>query len=281
MKRAIVLDLDETLEHGISQSIYGIGNETIMILRPNLDVLITKLKEAKEQDVDIILCTTARDTWVNRFLTLKPEFKAIFDKRLTRDNEKEWLNFSKDKYPLEYKAKSENINLEYAKPITTFEYEQILFIDNSKIEELRLKMLFEMTKGRLDKDVTFFSSFGFYGGKIDYNELLGYKKCASYNQELSKKLKEYIELERNNIGCLMMCSAIDRFINKDFTAGLTLVDDDFTEQYKIFDNKTSMLKQELENLKVNLDRNLFNYDEKELKSFLNTDMEYVYEGLDI
>lgn len=281
MKRAIVLDMDETLEHGISQSRYDIGNETIMILRPNLDVLITKLREAKEQNVDIILCTTARDIWVNRFLTLKPEFKEVFDKKFTRDNEKEWLDFSKDKYPLEYKAKSENINLEYAKPITTFEYEQILFIDNSKIEELRLKMLFEMTKGRLDKDVTFFSSFGFYGGKIDYNEILRYKKASVQNKDLSKKMKEYIELERNNPCCLMICSVIDKFLNKDFIAGLILEDENYIEEYKKYDNKISMLKQELEKFNIYLDKDLFNYEQEELKMFLNADMKYVYEGLDV
>ena len=37
------------------------------------------------------------------------------------------------------------------KPITTFGYDSILFVDDNKIEELRLKMIFKMTKGKLKK----------------------------------------------------------------------------------------------------------------------------------
>ena len=44
MKSVIVLDLDETLEHGVIDDKTG---KTNMILRPNLDVLINKLKEVK------------------------------------------------------------------------------------------------------------------------------------------------------------------------------------------------------------------------------------------
>ena len=43
--------------------------------------LIDKLKEAQKQGIDIILCTTARDSWVERFLNLKPEFRCVFDKK--------------------------------------------------------------------------------------------------------------------------------------------------------------------------------------------------------
>ena len=37
--------------------------------------------------------------------TLK--FRDLFDKKYTRDNEKEWREFSKEKYPIEYKAQKE------------------------------------------------------------------------------------------------------------------------------------------------------------------------------
>mgnify|MGYP004523070987 FL=1 len=43
MKSVIVLDLDETLEHGVIDDKTG---KTNMILRPNLDVLINKLKRS-------------------------------------------------------------------------------------------------------------------------------------------------------------------------------------------------------------------------------------------
>lgn len=46
MKSVIVLDLDETLEHGVIDDKTG---KTNMILRPNLDVLINKLKEVKKK----------------------------------------------------------------------------------------------------------------------------------------------------------------------------------------------------------------------------------------
>lgn len=83
-KKVIILDLDKTLINGVK----GTYNETIMILRPNLDKLIFKLKEAKNKGIDIILCTTAQKQWVNRFFSLKPEFKTLFDKLSTCDNEK-------------------------------------------------------------------------------------------------------------------------------------------------------------------------------------------------
>ena len=53
--KAIILDMDETLEHGILLSKYGISKNLTMILRPNLDKLIYKLKEAK-QYVLILYC---------------------------------------------------------------------------------------------------------------------------------------------------------------------------------------------------------------------------------
>ena len=111
--KAIVLDLDETLVHG-----YCNDKIEIMLLRPNIDKLIEKLQQVKEQNIDIILCTTSRNSWVNKFLELKPIFKYIFDRIYTRDNEEEWRYFDKKIFPLEYGAKCQNINLEYLKPIT-------------------------------------------------------------------------------------------------------------------------------------------------------------------
>ena len=58
----------------------------MMVLRPHLDELLQKLKEAKKQGIDIILCTSATNQWVARFFRLKPEFFAIFNKLYTHDN---------------------------------------------------------------------------------------------------------------------------------------------------------------------------------------------------
>lgn len=242
-KKAIVLDMDETLESGVK----GVYNDSTMILRPNLDILINKLQEAKEQGIDIILCTTARELWVAKFFELKPKFKTIFDKIFTRDNEEEWLNYSEEKYPLEYKARSKNINLEYMKPITTFGYDSVLFIDDNKIEEIRLKILFELTENKLEKDITYFSGFRFKGGS-NYKKILNYKKLASQRPEVAEKLEEYLNAEKNEPGCSMMCSIIDKFINKKFQAGLTLVDEDYLEDYEAYSNKISLLQEELDKL---------------------------------
>lgn len=240
-KKAIILDMDNTLINGVKRT----DNENVMILRPNLDELICKLKKAKDNGIDIVLCTTSREEWVNRFFLLKPEFKTLFNKLFTRDNEKEWMNYSEERYPLEYNARSKNINLEYSKPVTTFGYDSILFIDDNKIEEVRLQILFELTENKLEKDVTFFSGFGFYGGS-NYEKISSYKKLASQNAEFSKILEEYLETEKNEPGCNMMCSIIDKFINKKFQAGLTLADKDYIEDYKIFNAKITRLKEELD-----------------------------------
>ena len=212
IKKVIILDLDETLEHGIYQSRYDVGNQMTMVLRPNLNILLNKLYEVKKQNIDIILCTTAKNIWVDRFFKLIPKFKNVFDKIYSRDNEKEWKYYNKDIYPLESKSQNENINLENMKPITTFGYNSILFIDDNKIEELRLKILFELTNGKLEKDVTFFTGFGFYGGNIQWDKMLLYKKISNQDQEFSKILNEYLEVERSNPVCSMICSIIDKFI---------------------------------------------------------------------
>ena len=162
IKRAIVLDMDETLEHGE----YGFSCKTAMILRPNLDKLITKLREAKEQGVDVILCTTAGTTWVERFLNLKPELREIFNRVLTRDNEDEWKNYNKDENPEEYNAQQQDFDLCNLKPVTTFGYDSVLFIDDNKTEYDRLQRLYQLAQGRLNKEVVYFRGFGFYGGGI-------------------------------------------------------------------------------------------------------------------
>ena len=80
-KKAIILDMDETLESGRYRNKYDKNTDIIMILRPNLNILINKLQEVKKQGIDIILFTTARNEWVERFFKLKPEFKLLFNKK--------------------------------------------------------------------------------------------------------------------------------------------------------------------------------------------------------
>lgn len=275
IEKVIILDLDETLEHGIYQSRYDVGNQMTMVLRPNLDILLKKLYEVKKQDIDIILCTTARNDWIDRFFKLAPEFKNVFDKIYSRDNEGEWKYYNKDIYPLENKAQNENINLETMKPITTFGYDSILFVDDNKIEELRLKMLFEMSKGKLQKDVTFFTGFGFYGGVIEWDKMLMYKKISNKDLKFSKKLNEYLEAERSNPGCNMICSVIDKFIKKDLIYGLNIVDDEYSKEYDVFNNRLKALKLELEELSNKFEKKEFKYTTEELKKYICKDRKYL------
>ncbi len=279
IKKVIILDLDETLEHGIYQSRYDVGNQMTMVLRPNLNILLNKLYEVKKQNIDIILCTTAKNIWVDRFFKLIPKFKNVFDKIYSRDNEKEWKYYNKDIYPLENRAQNENINLENMKPITTFGYNSILFIDDNKIEELRLKILFELTNGKLEKDVTFFTGFGFYGGNIQWDKMLLYKKISNQDQEFSKILNEYLEVERSNPVCSMICSIIDKFIKKDLTYGLNIVDEDYLKEYDIFNNKLNFLKSKLEELSKRFEEKDFKYTTDELEKYICRDRTYPYEDI--
>ena len=130
--KAIVLDMDETLISHIK----GNNNNYMMVLRPDIDSLIAKLQEAKEQGIEIILCSTANQAWVDRLLSLKPEFRTLFDKLYTSDNERDWKNFTYKQYPLEY-------NIDYnGKPVTTFGYDSVLFIDDITAEGFYLRNLF-------------------------------------------------------------------------------------------------------------------------------------------
>ena len=158
----------------------------------------------------------------------------------------------------------------------------MLFIDDNKTESIRLKMLFEITKNKLEKDVTFLSGFGFYGGNINWLEMLEYKIVSKQIPELLPKLKEYLELERKNPGCNMMCSVIDKFINKEFIPGLTLADEEYLKEYDIFKNKVLLLQKEIETLGWNMLKSKFLDDiNYEIERNLDTDKNYPYEGIEI
>ena len=241
--KSIVLDLDETLVHS-----YCKDEVRIMILRPNIDKLIEKLQEVKKQNIDIILCTTSRNEWVNKFFELKPIFKTIFDKIYTRDNENEWRYFSEEMYPLEYNARCKNVNLEYLKPVTTFGYDQVLYIDDNKLEEVRLQILFGLTQGELNKDITFFSGFKFYRKSIIWEKMLNYYNGITKNLKLNQKLEEYQKLEESNPGCDIIVSVIDIFADKTFKSGLSILDEIYYNAYKQYDEKLSHLEKEIKQI---------------------------------
>lgn len=76
-----------------------------------------------------------------------------------------------------------------------------------------------------------------------------------------------------------MCLVIDKFINKDFKAGITLVDDDYSKEYKLFNTKISSLKDELKEISWDLEKELIDDLDDKLKDLLNTDKKYLYEGI--
>lgn len=283
-KRAIILDMDETLERGIYRDIIH-EDGAMMVLRPNLDELIVKLQEAKKQGIDIILCTTAQGKWVERFLTLKPEFRTLFDKMLTRDNEDKWKNIDGSAYPIERECYGRN---PYQKPVTTFGYDSILFIDDNLAERNMLQRLFDTPDKKIDKDVTYFSGFGFYGGEIDLIDILRYKKAATLNPKVAQKLEKYLNLEISEQGCHMMCSAINAFMNKDFVCGLTIADKEYLAEYEEFRKQLNSLIYELEDLSDEIEEQtgeeLYRRSDDELseiKKYLETDKRCPYEGIGI
>lgn len=122
IKKAIVLDMDNTLE---CYEKNNINDDHTMFLRPGLDSVISKLKDAKENGIDIILCSTAVDSWIERFLTLKPEFREIFTKIYSRDNNHEWKDPNYEDFPIE------ELFIPDGKPVTAFGYNSVLYIDDA------------------------------------------------------------------------------------------------------------------------------------------------------
>lgn len=258
-----------------------------MVLRPHLDELLEKLKEAKRQGIDIILCTSATNQWVARFFRLKPDFFTVFNKLYTHDNMQEWRNFSEKQNPIEYKIWQENSLIAQGKPITTFGYDSILFIDDNLLEGEILKQLYETAGSDLHTDVTFFSGFAYNGGSIPMSVMMGLKRLSTINYEIASKMKKYIQFEDSNPGCQLMCQVIDKFMRKEFVPGLTLEDDNYWENYNDgFLRVRDALQDELEGFawKANVipGQGIFeNQDQlrKEALEYMATDKTIPYEGI--
>ena len=259
----------------------------MMVLRPHLDELLQKLKEAKKQGIDIILCTSATNQWVARFFQLKPEAFVIFDKLYTHDNQEEWKNFDKNLNPVEYNLRRKSNLISQGKPVTTFGYDSILFIDDNLLEGEILKLLFESAGTRLNKDVTFFSGFAYNGGSVPMTTMMGIQKLSVFNYELATKMRKYIEFENNNPGCKFMCRVIDKFINKDFSSGLTLEDSSYWEMFnerflKIRDRLQDELEQLAWNVNASYGKLILSNTEllkQEAQEYMSSDKECPYSGL--
>lgn len=269
-KRAIVLDMDETLEHGTFKGDYDVtAKGSMMTLRPGLDKLIEKLKVAKNQGIDIVLCTTANDTWVERFLTLKPEFRELFDKTYTSNNKEEW-----------------NPNGSFQKPVEDFGYESILFTDDNPAEKSRLCNIYNNdNQNPPSTDITYFSGFGFKDF-VSMHDVAIFMELINQDGISFSELQELLDVVRNEPGCDMMCSVIDTFIAKEFTPGLTIEDEKYKKENSIFRSKIEEMILNIEEIQFEKEDELGHYitlnEEQlaEIVEYMSTDKKFPFEDIE-
>lgn len=170
VKKAIVLDMDNTLECGVRNN--SPERNYTMFLRPGIDEVVEKLKQAKERKIDIILCTTGNNNWVERFLSLKPEFRELFTKIYSRDNQREWQGIiSYEEFPIESTFWNSN-----GKPVTTWGYNSVLFIDDAPAVKDNLEKIYADNTGNREgvmKIIKAFSKFlpdEIYEGRKKYDK---------------------------------------------------------------------------------------------------------------
>ena len=178
VKKAIVLDMDNTLECGVRNN--SPERNYTMFLRPGIDEVVTKLQQAKEKGIDIILCTTGNNNWVERFLTLKPEFRELFTKIYSRDNQREWQNISSyEEFPIESTFWNPN-----GKPVTTWGYNSVLFIDDAPAVEDNLEKIYADNTGNLEGVYKIIEAFSEFIPDEIYEEIENYDK-----DDLAKVMK--------------------------------------------------------------------------------------------
>lgn len=165
-----------------------------------------------------------------KILTLEPEFKEIFNKLYTRNNENDW-----------------NPTGCYQKPVETFGYDSVLFIDDNIAERNRLKNIYKDNQISSPVDITYFSGFSF-GDQIDLIELIKYMELAKQDGSLYLKLQELLNTVRNESGCNMMCSVIDTFMSKEFKHGLTIEDENYRQEHELFTDSRDDIMDEFENI---------------------------------
>lgn len=280
IKKAIVLDMDNTLECGVK---HGIDDYT-MFLRPDIDTVISKLKEAKEKGIDIILCSTAVDSWIEQFLTLKPEFRELFTKIYSRDNTDEWNNLNIADFPIE------KLFIPDGKPVTAFGYNSVLYIDDApasldemqniyadSIEEpksnYRMIETFEnfipdelydeiedFDKKDLDRvieylpddirsklpskniDTTFFNVPFYSIDSTALSYIFALLNDPNIDPEKRQKIADFIECANREPGCRMICDEIDKFVKKDFAPGLTLTAEYYEQEMATYKAKIMELR---------------------------------------
>lgn len=177
VKKAIVLDMDNTLECGVRNN--SPERNYTMFLRPGIDEVVTKLQQAKEKGIDIILCTTGNNNWVGRFLSLKPEFREIFTKIYSRDNKREWQYINFEEFPIEITFWDHN-----GKPVTTWGYNSVLFIDDAPGVKNELEKIYVDNTGNTEGVYKIIEAFSEFIPDEIYEEIENYDK-----DDLAKVMK--------------------------------------------------------------------------------------------
>lgn len=177
VKKAIVLDMDNTLECGVRNN--SPERNYTMFLRPGIDEVVEKLKQAKERKIDIILCTTGNNNWVGRFLSLKPEFREIFTKIYSRDNKREWQYINFEEFPIESTFWDPN-----GKPVTTWGYNSVLFIDDAPGVKNELEKIYVDNTGNTEGVYKIIEAFSEFIPDEIYEEIENYDK-----DDLAKVMK--------------------------------------------------------------------------------------------
>ena len=128
-KKAIIFDLDETL-----RKLEFDGNYRVVlkvVLRPKINMLLSKLKKVKEEGIDVFIWTTAPKQSVQKYFIdyLPEEYKDLFQNIIARENKVQLESNS-----IEEKIYGRNtVN----KPITALnDYNQLLLFDDNKQEFL-------------------------------------------------------------------------------------------------------------------------------------------------
>lgn len=216
-KKIIVFDLDETLrELEFDKSWDNVINVT---LRPNIEELLKKLQEVKEQGIDVAIWTTASSASAKKYFIdcLPEQYRGVFDRIISRDN-----NVVPEKGSKEEKVYENSIG---NKPVTSLEgYDQILFFDNNKTEIGLLENVFreddsEQTLGlQAPNKQVMFCCYEFNPPEPAY--LYALKKLSEGNTEIAKLTNELLGKVMEEPGCSLMIEKIEEFQKSEFKPGL-------------------------------------------------------------
>ena len=235
-KKVIIFDLDETLRKLEFDRSY---EKVLKVsLRPNINALLKKIKEVKEEGIDIMIYTTASSESAQKYFIdcLPKKYRDIFCRVISSDN----------KLKLEEKSKEREVygNNTSNKPVTAIEgYNQILFFDDNSTELEYLKEMYKQESDSPNKQVIF-ASYS-YAPIKPYN-LYAFKRMSEENNEIAEKVNMLFTKLLEEPGCALMIEKIDEFQQTKFVKGLSLDTDNMKLKYH--QEVISDIEEEIEDL---------------------------------